>query len=146
MSIHNPLAAGDRSRISTTMVAKEIEFVGVPLGPRVDGVSLNGLAAGTGGAIVSLAGGDKIDELIRDINASLATPVLYPTSFELGSSVAEAFPTVLPPLRGDAATLVMRSRVARRVVHGRGPGDQPVKFEKTEQVSARSGQLFPVGA
>ncbi len=150
MSIHNPLAAADRSKVVSALVAKEIEFVGVPLGPRVDGMTLNGLAAGTGGSVISLASGDKINELARDISASLATPVLYPTSFDVGNGAAEVFPTNLPPLRGDAATLVIGKLKAGNSIsysiQGR-LGDQAVKVEKTEHVdSPEMDNFFLVGA
>jgi tetratricopeptide (TPR) repeat protein len=152
MSIHNPLAAAERSKVAAALVAKEIGFVGVPLGPRVDGVTLNSLAAGTGGSVISLASGDKITELARDISASLATPVLYPTSrFEVaGGAAEEVFPTTLPPLRGDAATLVIGKLKSGNSIsysiQGR-LGDQAVKIEKTEHVdSPEMDNFFLVGA
>ncbi len=55
MSIHNPVSAAERSKLSAPLVARAIEFVGVPLGPRVDGANLNSLAAGTGGVVLTLA-------------------------------------------------------------------------------------------
>ena len=91
MSIHNPISATDRSKLSAPMVAKEIEFVAVPLGPRVDGANLNGLASSTGGTVLTLTSGDKVNELAKDMFASLATPVLYPPRSILGIRSSKHF-------------------------------------------------------
>ena len=150
MSIHNPLSALERAKLTLPLVAKEIEFVGVPLGPRVDGANLNGLASGTGGSVHSWISKEKMDDLVRDVYASLATPVLYPTSIDFGATVAEAFPTTLPPLRGDAPTLVIgkvkNGSSISYTIQGR-LGEQPVKIEKTEQLpGAEMDNFFLVGA
>src|SRR5262249_28879587 len=117
---------------------------------RVDGANLNGLASATGGTVLSLTSGDKVNELARDIFASLATPVLYPTAFDFGNTVVEAFPTVLPPLRGDAPTLVIgkakNGGSVSYAIQGR-LGDQPVKIEKTEPLAApEMDNFFLVGS
>src|SRR5262249_35702837 len=40
-------------------------------------------------------------------NDALAQPILYPSKLELPAEVVEFYPTKLPPLRGDAPTLLI---------------------------------------
>jgi tetratricopeptide (TPR) repeat protein len=107
MSVHNPLTAGDRTELCRDMVKKEVAFYPVPLGPQLDPANLHGLASGTGGTVVRLQPGEAVAGTIKQLNAALATPVLYPQTIKFGPEVADAMPTLLPPLRGDAPTLVV---------------------------------------
>jgi hypothetical protein len=107
LSVHNPMAPADRTRLSEEMVRGGIAFFPVPLGPRFDPGNLHGLATGTGGAVVRTVPTDKSEDTVKRLQDAVATPVLYPRSFRLGDEVTEAFPTALPPLRGDAPTLVV---------------------------------------
>src|SRR5207244_1315134 len=79
----------------------------VPLGPKLDPTNLHGLATGTGGSVVRLQPGSPVAETLKLLADALATPVLYPERVQFGGAVADAIPTVLPPLRADAPTLVV---------------------------------------
>jgi hypothetical protein len=107
MSIHNPITAGERTQLCREMVAKAIAFYAVPLGPKPDPMNLHGFATGTGGAVVRLQPGTHpVKDTLKQLRAALAVPVLYPERAQFSAAVAAVIPTALPPLRGDAPTLV----------------------------------------
>ncbi len=108
MSIHQPLTAMKRAGLSADLVKNEIAFYSVPLGPNLDPRNLHGLACGTGGAVVRILGSDKPADTKQRLLAAIATPVLYPTNYQVtGANAEECFPTKLPPLRTDVPTLVV---------------------------------------
>ncbi len=108
MSLHNPITAGDRSRLCDDMVRNEIAFFPIPVGPKLEPQNLHGFASGTGGRVVRLAARDRVAETVGELRKAVAAPVLYPTrlAFE-GDAVVESVPTRLPPLRPDVPTLVI---------------------------------------
>jgi hypothetical protein len=102
----NPLTASDRSALAAEMTSREIAFFAVPLGTRLDAANLHGLASGTGGAVVRLLGEESPEKFIPKLTASFDAPIFYPSKTTFSAEVAEALPTKLPPLRGDAPALV----------------------------------------
>jgi hypothetical protein len=107
MSIRDPITVEERLAFGARMVENEIGFFPVPLGPRVDPVILHGLAGTTGGSAVRILPDDRLQDTVERLQAAVAAPVLYPRTFQLQGEVAEAFPTRMPPLRGDSPTLVV---------------------------------------
>ena len=108
MSVHSPVSATQRAQLCEEMVKNAITFFPVPFGPRLDPQNLHGFATGTGGQVVRVLAGDKARDCLSRLQEAVAVPVLYPTSFQVaGAESAEFFPTHLPPLRSDAATLLI---------------------------------------
>jgi len=107
MSIRNPLGPTDVPALADAMLQDHIAFVPVPVGPRLDPTTLHGLASRTGGAAVRLSAKAEMATLAKDVLDTLAVPVLYGASIELPAEVADHYPTKLPPLRGDAPTLLV---------------------------------------
>jgi tetratricopeptide (TPR) repeat protein len=110
-SAFNPITEDDRVAIGSQMDNSDVFFFAVPLGLRVHPNNLHGLAALTGGAVVRLQedlyDSAKRDAFVARLKAALDAPVLKPEKFSFGPEVAEAYPTRLPPLRGDRPTLVV---------------------------------------
>jgi hypothetical protein len=102
----NPLTASDRSALAAEMTSREIAFFAVPLGTRLDPANLHGLASATGGIVVRLLGEESPEKFIPKLTKALDAPIFYPSKAAYSAEVAEALPTRLPPLRGDAPTLV----------------------------------------
>jgi len=108
MSTHNPMTSAERTKLCEDLVRGEIAFFSVPLGPRLDPQNLHGLASGTGGMVVRVLRTDTLNDTMQRLREAVAAPILYPKSFHIDrEDVVECFPTTLPPLRGDAPTLVV---------------------------------------
>ena len=87
-------------------------FFAVPLGVKLNPQNLHGLAALTGGTVVRLQEDLSNHDQARSsssarLKAAFDTPVLKVEKFKFGDEVGEVYPTRLPPLRADRATLVM---------------------------------------
>jgi hypothetical protein len=106
-SAYAPLANAERYQIAQEMVGQKIAFFAVPLGMQLNPMNLHGLASSTGGSVVRLEDGVKIADLTKSLMKTVAAPILYPAEFELAKGVVEAYPTKLPPLRPDTATLMV---------------------------------------
>jgi hypothetical protein len=106
-----PVSEADRIALGTAMDLRDAYFFAVPLGYKLDAHNLHGLAALTGGAVVrvqeDLATEGKRAEFATRLTAALDVPVVKPEKWSFGKEVAELYPTKLPPLRADRATLVM---------------------------------------
>ena len=106
-----PIGEADRIALGTAMDARDAYFFAVPLGYKLDAHNLHGLSALTGGAVVrvqeDLATEGKRAEFAARLTAALDVPVVKPEKWTFGKEVAELYPTKLPPLRADRATLVM---------------------------------------
>jgi tetratricopeptide (TPR) repeat protein len=102
----NPLTDADRSALAADMASREVAFFPVPLGNRLDPANLHGLASATGGVVVRLLGEESPAKFLPKLTAAFDAPIFYPTKATFSAEVAEALPTRLPPLRGDAPTLV----------------------------------------
>jgi hypothetical protein len=107
MSIRDPITAEERTALSARMVENQIAFFPIPLGLRLDPVTLHGFASNTGGTTVRVAADERVEDTVKRLQAAVTAPVLYPTSFKLQGEVADAFPTQMPPLRADGPTLVV---------------------------------------
>lgn len=107
-STHNPLDADQRFALGADLVARKIGFFPVPLGANVRAENLHGLASGTGGLVLRTRVGEEllVDCMKRYFDAFNA-PILYDAAITLPASVTRSYPTRLPPLRGDAPTLVV---------------------------------------
>ena len=88
------------------MASRQIAFFPVPLGSRLEAANLHGLASATGGAVVRLVGEESPAKFIPKLTAAFDAPIFYPTKTTFSAEIAEALPNRLPPLRGDAPTLV----------------------------------------
>ena len=147
-SLANPLVENDRAALCDEMVKREIAFFAVPLGMHIDSANLHGLISGTGGAVVRTAHGDKAEDLVKRLKDAFAQPILYPTAFQPPAGATEVMPTRLPPLRGDAGTLVMGKLPAGAAaaqfsysVTGKVSG-KPQRIEATEAVPAPEVENF----
>ncbi len=110
-SAFTKLTEADRLAIGQQMDQKDIYFFAVPLGIKLDAHNLHGLAAVTGGAVVRVLEDLNIPvqqaEFIRRLKAAFDVPVVKPVNWKFGDEVGEVYPTKLPPMRADRATLVM---------------------------------------
>ncbi len=107
MSVAGPIDGDVLSQLTNEMVKKEIAFYSVPLGVRLDPITLHGMATCTGGAVVRMKRGKGAEQFVKDLNTAMSVPVLYPETVKFTDNVAEIFPLKLPPLRADAATLLV---------------------------------------
>jgi hypothetical protein len=147
----NPLSDSDRSALAADMVSRSVTFFAVPLGVRLDPKNLHGLTSASGGAVVRKLSGDQPAEFVRRLEGALATPVFYPSTTKpakYSDNVGEALPARLPPLRGDAPTLVVGllkpSKTLGLQVEGTVAG-KPFTVDLNEQVPpADVGNYFLV--
>jgi hypothetical protein len=102
----NPLSDADRAALAADMASHQVAFFAVPLGNRLDPANLHGLASATGGTVVRLLGEESPEKFLPKLTAALDAPIFYPTKTTYSAEMAEALPSRLPPLRGDAPTLV----------------------------------------
>ncbi len=106
-SLANPLDDNDRAALCDQMVRTEIAFFAIPLGTDMDAANLHGLVSGTGGTVVRTLKTDKAENVVLRLKDAFAEPILYPTAFQLPAGATDVLPSRLPPLRGDASTLVL---------------------------------------
>jgi tetratricopeptide (TPR) repeat protein len=110
-SAFDPISEDDRVALGNQMEMRDVYFFAVPLSIKVNPQNLHGLASMTGGAVVRLQedlnNPNNRAEFLNRLKAALNTPVLKVEKFQFGEEVGEAYPTRLPPLRGDRSTLVM---------------------------------------
>ncbi|HXG09183.1 MAG TPA: VWA domain-containing protein [Gemmataceae bacterium] len=138
MSILDPLTPEDRARLCAKMVELGVAFYPVPLGTHLDPHVLHGLASGTGGTAIRVSLADRPADVVRRVQETVSTPILYPSKFQLPQDVVEFFPAKLPPLRADAPTLVVgkiknSARSITYTIEGTAAG-KPVKVTKTESL------------
>ena len=110
-SAYDPVNESDRVALGNRMEQADVFFFAVPLGVKVNANNLHGLAALTGGSVVrvqeDLTNVAKRGEFLARLKTALDVPVLKPENVKFGADVAETFPSKLPPLRADRATLVI---------------------------------------
>ncbi len=107
-SIDNPLNHNDRADLCKEMVSRKIAFFAVPLGLPLDPANLHGFATGTGGAVMRTRVTDeKLVDALKRYQEALAAPIMYNAKLELSADVTEVYPQEVPPLRGDAPTLIV---------------------------------------
>ena len=107
MSIRNPLNPSDVPDLAADMVQDHITFFHVPIGPRLDPTTLHGLACRTGGAPIRLTLKSEMNSVAQTLLDTVSAPVLHGASIELPEAIAYYLPNKLPPLRGDAPTLLV---------------------------------------
>ncbi len=106
-----PVAEADRLALGKKMDVNDQYFFAVPLGYKLEANNLHGLAVLTGGAVVrvqeDLAVPMRRAEFLTRLKTALNVPVVKPEKWKFGDEVGEVYPTQIPPLRTDRATLVM---------------------------------------
>ena len=107
LSVADPLDSDARNLLVAEMVRREVVFLPVPMGLRLDPINLHGLATGTGGRAVRIEAGETTPQMVAKLNEALKVPVLYPESASFGQDLAEVLPAKLPPLRTDVPVLVV---------------------------------------
>jgi tetratricopeptide (TPR) repeat protein len=106
-SIAGPIDAELRAALCKDMVKNQIAFFSVPLGAHMDPYNLHGFANSTGGKVVRLGRQEKVEPCLDDLLVAVSQPVLYDSEIKLPAAVVESFPSKLPPLRPDVATLLV---------------------------------------
>ena len=145
-SLANPLDENERGALCDSMALREIAFFAVPMGTHGDPANLHGFVSGTGGAVVRYFAGSKPETVARRLKDAFAQPILYPTAFQTPAGAGDVLPTRLPPLRGDAPTLVL-CKLAPGVakfdygVAGKA-GGRDVRFTASEAVPAPEADNF----
>ena len=106
-----PLTEAVRVELGGKMEQQGVAFFAVPLGLKINAHNLHGFAALTGGTVVrvtdDVATARGRADAAAKLKAAFDVPVLRPEKVTFGPEVAEVFPTRLPPLRADRATLVV---------------------------------------
>lgn len=104
-SLLNPISNADRQKLCDTMTAKGIAFFSVPLGANLDSANLHGLPTGTGGLLVRPSADEPVAKTVENLTKAIAAPILYTKKLQLPG--VDAYPSKLPPVRGDSPTLVV---------------------------------------
>jgi hypothetical protein len=107
MSVRNPLTEDDKTALADKMVQEHVGFFPVPVGPRLEPTTLHGLASRTGGAPTRLNAKSDNAAVAKGLLDVVSAPVLYGATIELPAEVADHLPAKMPPLRGDAPTLLV---------------------------------------
>jgi len=142
LSVADPLDGEARNSLVAEMVRREVCFMPVPMGLRLDPINLHGLATGTGGRTVRIESGETTPQMVAKLDEALKAPVLYPESSSFGADLAEVLPGKLPPLRTDVPTLVVG-----KIKEGAKPTE--VVYKITGRVAGKAlevGQTLPVPA
>ncbi|OWK44483.1 hypothetical protein [Fimbriiglobus ruber] len=95
-----------RVELGNRLADRDIAFFAVPLGMKIGAENLHGLATLTGGTVVRQRSEPR-SALVAQLKAAFDTPVLRADKATFGPDGAETYPTRLPPLRADRATLVV---------------------------------------
>jgi hypothetical protein len=151
-SAASPVAMTENGRVElgNQLADREIAFFAVPLGIKLHPNNLHGLAMSTGGTVVRLIQ-DLFTEKTRAefataIKSAIDAPILRPDRVSFSPANAEIYPTRLPPLRGDRATLVVGKvknpikTVAVRIEGRTLAGKQTV--DASESLAAASGDNY----
>jgi len=146
MSTINHIGSAERQQIANGMVERKIGFFPLPVGPALDPLVIHGLSTSTGGLVLRLSESESVDATMKRFMASIQAPILYPETVQFPADVVESYPAKLPPLRGDASTLVVGKLKGAMTeftykVSGRIDG-RLVDVAKTEKVSASSPECF----
>jgi hypothetical protein len=120
-----PLSEKERYQLANKVREAKVQFFAVPIGASINALNMHSLVTGTGGSVARFAENIKdprkaVSYLVKELNATIDAPVLFPTKVQFGAEVAERYPSRLPPLRGDAPTLVVGKFLK---------GKTPAKFE-----------------
>jgi tetratricopeptide (TPR) repeat protein len=106
-----PINEATRVALGRDLDRNGIQFFAVPLGLHIQANNIHGLSALTGGAVVrlndDLAAQHGQSTFAEKLKSAFAVPVLRAEKATYGDEVSEVFPSSLPPLRADRATLVV---------------------------------------
>lgn len=106
-----PLNEASRIELGSRLADREIGFFAVPIGLKINSYNLHGLATLTGGAVVRVNA--DVDtargrtEAATKLYSVFNAPVLRSEKVQFAQEIAEIYPTRLPPLRADRATLIV---------------------------------------
>lgn len=149
-----PLTEAGRVELGHLLADRQVGFFAVPLGVKVNGQNLHGLAAMTGGAVVRMTD-DPVTAQARaaaadKLKAAFDVPVLRPERVTFGPAGVEAYPTRLPPLRADRPTLLvgMLKEYAQTVsarVEGRANGNK-VTVDLSEKLPTPAAENYFLAA
>ena len=107
VSAGDVIDARDSQRIVNAFVDARVPLTSYGVGPKVDGSFLAALANQTGGVLALDGGNVTALQVGRFLAASAHEPVAWPRDVQWPESLAEIYPRVLPPLRGDRDTIVI---------------------------------------
>ena len=146
MSTLNPFTAADRTKLVKEMNLRQVQFFPAPIGPRMDVLDISALATGTGGALLRFDVSEQAAVIGKRFADTLSKPVLLDAKLTLPAEVTEVYPATLPPLRADAATLVV-GKLSKQLtelecqVAGKQNGN-PVVLNHKETVHGWSADCF----
>ncbi len=149
-----PLTEAARVELGGRLADRQVGFFAVPLGARVHGQNLHGLAAMTGGAVVRLTDDPVTPQgraaLAAKIKEAFDVPVLRPERVTFGPAGVEVYPTRLPPLRADRPTLVVgllkdHAQAVSARVEGRANGNK-VTVDLSERLPAPAAENYFLAA
>lgn len=143
-----------RTELGSRLADKDIAFFAVPIGVRLHPQNLHGFATLTGGAVVRI--GDDLSTVKARTDAAAAlkaafdVPVLRADKVAFAADVTETYPTRLPPLRADRATLVVGKLKAAAPtvsvkIEGRANGNK-VTLDLSEKLPAPEAENFFLNA
>jgi tetratricopeptide (TPR) repeat protein len=149
-SLADPVDADARAAIAEQMVKKEVACFTVPFGTRLEPLTLHGFPNATGGRCVRIPASRSNADFLKELDAALAVPVIYPYSCKFGAEATEVFPNHLPPIRSDIPTLVMGklkegTKTLAYRIEGSVAGKQTVVHEEPKVPAADTENYFLVG-
>ncbi|MBI3410031.1 MAG: VWA domain-containing protein [Planctomycetes bacterium] len=134
-STHDPVTTLDRNNLNKDMVDARISLFSVPLGINLNPENLHGFATGTGGSVLRVKVGEEpFETAVERFHKAFDVPVMYGAKLTLPPEIIEAYPHQLPPLRSDAATLVV----------GRMKQAATIKYSVSGEVPGGAGQFIAV--
>ncbi len=145
-----PLNEAIRVELGGKMDQQNIAFFAVPLGIKVNANNLHGFATLTGGAVVRLTEDTTTirgqSTFATQLRTAIDVPIVKVTKVTYSNEAVEVFPTRLPPLRADRATLVvgsLKSDAASITAKVEGiVAGQPVTMELAERLPPSDSEHY----
>ena len=145
-----PLTEAIRVDLGGKMDQQNIAFFAVPLGIKVNANNLHGFATLTGGAVVRLTEDTTTirgqSAFATQLRTAIDVPIVKVTKVVYSNEAVEVFPTRLPPLRADRATLVvgtLKSDAASITAKVEGiVAGQPVAMELAERLPPSDSEHY----
>ncbi len=143
-----PLTEAGRVELGRLLADRQVGFFAVPLGVKIHGQNLHGLAAMSGGTVVRLTDDPVTPQGRSEVAAKLKTafdvPVLRPERVTFGPAGLEVYPSRLPPLRADRPTLLVgtlkdHAQTVSARVEGRVNGNKAT-VDLSERLPAPKGE------
>lgn len=151
---HIPINEAARIELGNWLAEKEIAFFAVPVGTKVHSHNIHGLSTTSGGNVVrithNLATVRGKEVAGQKLMTAFDAPIVYVDRASFGDEVADFFPTRLPPLRADKATLVLGTLkgdtpTLKAKVEGRING-KAVSLDLTERVTTAKPENYFLNA